>query len=234
MLCPVHAEEKLRILKGTIDVVLKRDRSIDEWNMSGCHTLRDALGISRLLNVFQRLSDFVKIGSYFPLIHFYGTRKRRHGGAPISAYKDTIVLEAGYHAFDLYVNHTGEVAVDTYVESETYNLEFKVRDGQDVSFKNIPYLDSSATTSKDGKTLYLAVVNAHRDKDMECLIELRGCSPQETGRVFELNAEDVNVSNDRDNKENVSVVEKQSIQIAQNFTYTFPAHSATVIQVSTA
>jgi hypothetical protein len=97
MLCPVHAEEKLRILKGTIDVVLKRDRSIDEWNMSGCHTLRDALGISRLLNVFQRLSDFVKIGSYFPLIHFYGTRKRRHGGAPISAYKDTIVIEAALY-----------------------------------------------------------------------------------------------------------------------------------------
>ena len=248
MLCPVHAEEKLKVLKGTIDLVIKKDRSMaipspqireinisfDEWNMSGCHTLRDALGISRLLNVFQRLSDFVKIGSYFPLIHFYGARKERHGGAPISAYKDTVVLEAGYHAFDLYVNHTGEVAVDSYVESETYDLEFGVRDGRDVSFKNIPYLDASASVSGDGKTLYLAVINVHRDRDMECLVELRGCSPQGTGRVFELNAEDVRAYNDRDNKENVRVTEKSGVEIAQSFTYMFPAHSATVIQIAIA
>ena len=248
MVCPVHAEEKLKVLKGTIDLVLKRDRSMaipplqkreisisfDEWNMSGCHTLRDALGISRLLNVFQRLSDFVKIGSYFPLIHFHGTRKDRHGGAPISAYEDTCVLEAGYHAFDLYVNHTGEIAVDSYVESETYDLEFKARNGQDVSFKNIPYLDASATTSRDGNTLYLAVVNTHRDKDVECLMELRGCSPQKTGQVFELNAEDVDAFNDKDNKEHVRVVEKHGIDVAQSLTYTFPAHSATVIQIARA
>ena len=69
---------------------------------------------------------------------------------------------------------------------------------------------------------------------MECAIELRGYSPQETGRVFELNAEDVNASNDRDGKENVRVMEKQSIQVAQSFTYVFPAHSATVIQIAKA
>ncbi len=248
MLCPIHAEEKLKVLKGTIDMVLKRDRSMalpplqkrdisisfDEWNMSGCHTLRDALGISRLLNVFQRLSDFVKIGSYFPLIHFHGSRKERHGGAPISAYEDGIVLEAGYHAFDLHVNHTGEIAVDSYVESETYDMEFEARDGRDVSFKDVPYLDLSATKSKDGKTLYLAVVNVHRDKDMECLIELRGCSPQATGRVFELNAKDENAFNDRENMEDVRVLEKHSIEVAQSFTYVFPAHSATVIQIAEA
>lgn len=246
MLCPVHAEERLKVLKGTIDLAVKKDRSMavpspqgreisisfDEWNMSGCHTLRDALGICRLLNVFQRLSDFVKIGSYFPLIHFYGARKERHGGSPISAYEDGLVLEAGYHAFDLYVNHTGEVAVDSYVESETHDLEFKTRDGQDVSFKNIPHLDLSATISKEANTLYLAVVNTHRDKHMECMIELRRYSPQGTGRVFELNAEDANAFNDRDNNENVRVVEKPSIEVAQSFNYVFPAHSATVIQVA--
>jgi alpha-N-arabinofuranosidase len=126
------------------------------------------------------------------------------------------------------------VAVDSYVESETYDLEFTTRDGQDVSFRSIPYLDLSATISKDTNILYLSMVNTHRDKDMECTIELRGYSPQETGRVFELNSEDVDAFNDRNNKENVRVLEKQSIAVGPNFTYTFPAHSATVIQIARA
>jgi len=252
--CPVHAEERLRLLKNTIEVALsnyestthispqvrKREISIsfDEWNISGCHTLRDALGISRLLNIFQRLSGSLKTGCLFPLIHFHSAP--RSGSSPITAYKDTIVLEAGYHAFDLYVNHTGEVGVDSYVESETYELEFEMnqlpqgRRSRNVSFKNIPYLDASVTISKDGKVVYVTTVNAHRDEDMECLVELRGCKPQKTGRVFELNARDVNAYNDREKEDNVKVTEKPEIKINERFTYTFPAHSATVIEIPVA
>jgi len=248
--CPIHAEKRLMIVKSTIEVALafyessmrmfppvrKREIGIafDEWNISGCHTLRDALGICRLLNVFQRLSNSLKIGCMFPLVHFHEHPRRKgreYYGSPITTYKNTLVLEAGYHAFDLYANHTGEVTIDSYVESETYDLEFKI-DGRNISFKNIPYLDSSATISKDGKVIYIATVNAHLD-EMECIIELRGCSLQKTGRVFELNARDVDEYNDREYKDRVKVMEKPRIRIDQTFSYVFPAHSATVIQIPT-
>jgi alpha-N-arabinofuranosidase len=158
--------------------------------------------------------------------------------SPLTAYRDTLVLEAGYHAFDLYVNHTGKIAVLSSVESETYSLNVKVSDGgwePEVSFNNIPYLDASATLSDDGKTLFIAVVNAHKDNDIECLISLRDLETSDgMGQVFELNAKDINACNDRENKDNVKVVEKPTIEISENFTYTFPAHSATVIKIPVA
>ena len=254
--CPLDAERKLRIKKSILDVALSklesargafpyiREREIgiafDEWNISGCHTLRDALAICRVLNVFQRLSDWLKIGCFFPLIHQKGSKEEDYS-SPITAYEDGIVLEAGYHAFDLYVNHTGSTAVETYVECKTYDQEFEPRarvwnswaerSFGKLSFRDVPYLDSSTTLSSDGKTLYVATVNTHRDENEDCLIELRGCSPQGTARVFELNARDVNAYNDKGTKDNVKTLEKAGIRIDQKFTYNFPPHSATVIEI---
>jgi len=62
-----------------------------------------------------------------------------------------------------------------------------MEDGEpEVSFNNIPYLDASATLSDDEKILFIAVVNAHRDIDIECLISLRDFTPDKRGHVFEL------------------------------------------------
>jgi len=259
--CPVYADEELKIVESTINVAsaIYRTRglgeeiyglppqpaekevgiSFDEWNISGCHTLRDALGICRLLNVFQRHAKYLKIACMFALIHDH-ERIRRRGNReafnePLTAYRNALVLEAGYHAFDLYVNHTGEISVLSKVESETYSLSDisakKEKWKIEASFKKIPFLDASATMSKDGKTLYIAVVNAHRDKDIECLIELRDFAPDKIGQIFELNAKDVNAYNDRENKDNVKLIEKPSVKVGERFTYIFPAHSATVIKI---
>ncbi|MEM1543484.1 MAG: alpha-L-arabinofuranosidase C-terminal domain-containing protein [Candidatus Bathyarchaeia archaeon] len=258
--CPIFADEGLKVVEDTINVAraIYRARGLgeevfaiprrpperevgiafDEWNISGCHTLKDALGICRILNVFQRHAKSLKIACMFPLIHDHEVILRRRGRevfhSPLTAYRDTLVLEAGYHAFDLYVNHTGKIAVLTHVDSETYSLNIKVSDGgwePEALFNNIPYLDASATISEDEKTLSIAVVNAHKDLDIECLISLRDFTPGKKGQVFELNAKDVNAYNDRDNKNNVVVVEKPSIEVSENFIYTFPAHSATVIKI---
>lgn len=258
--CPVYADEGLKIVESTINVAsaIYKARGLgseifapppkpsekeigiafDEWNISGCHTLRDALGICRLLNVFQRHAKFLKIACMFPLIHDH-ERIRRRGRrepfhSPLTAYRNTLVLEAGYHAFDLYANYTGEISVFSRVESETYNLNIEAKNEEwepEVFFNNIPFLDASATISRDGKTLYIAVVNAHRDKDIECSFEIKDFIPDKRGQIFELNAKDVNAYNDRENKDNVKVVEKPSITLNETFTYIFPAHSATVIKI---
>ncbi|MEM2939336.1 MAG: alpha-L-arabinofuranosidase C-terminal domain-containing protein [Candidatus Bathyarchaeia archaeon] len=259
--CPLYADEGLRIVESTINVASavykarglggeifapppkpsEKDIGIafDEWNISGCHTLRDALGICRMLNIFQKHAKNLKIACMFPLIHNHEMIRRRGRRepffSPLTTYKDTLVLEAGYHAFDLYVNHTGEIAVFSQVESETYSLNVKAKNENwepEASFNNIPFLDASATLTKDGKTLFIAVVNAHRDMDIECLIDLKDFTPDKRGQVFELNAKNINVYNDRENKNNVKVAEKPSIEVSESFVYTFPAHSATIIKIS--
>ena len=215
--------------------------SLDEWGLSRGATLRDALGMARVLNVCQKLSDTVKIGCPY----IFQTRQDPvpdEAVSGITVYPDALGLGAGYYVYDLYVNHTGQVALDSYVASATYDLEFapggQLWNSWDarwyglVSFKEVPYLDCSASTNSAGTIVYLATINAHRDEDQDCLIELRGCSPQPTGRVFELNAPDVNAYNSRESKDNVKISQKSNIPVTQRFTYTFPAHSVTVIEIS--
>jgi len=252
---PLDAEKQLKLKKSIIDVSLSKLKevrhgfpstssneigiSFDEWNISGSHTLRDALSISRYLNVFQRLAKILEIGCFEPLVNRIGPQERY--SAPISVYPDRIVLEAGYHVFDLYVNHTGSLAVDSYVDSETYDLEFepgikvwnswKERLYEKVSIKNISFLDTSTTLSEDRRTLYIATVNTHRDEDITCSIDIRGGTPDKEGLVHELNAQDVDACNDRDNKYSVKIEEKLGISVDREFNYTFPAHSTTVIEI---
>lgn len=251
---PLDAEKQLKLKKSIIDVASSKLGSVrhafpstsykeigisfDEWNITGSHTLRDALSMSRYLNVFQRLSKRLEIGCFEPLVSRVGPQERY--SAPITVYPDTIVLEAGYHVFDLYVNHTGSYAVDSYMESETYDLEFepkmrvwnswKERLYGKVSLKDIPYLDSSSTLSEDRKTLYIATVNTHRDEDINCMIEIRGGSPGGEALVYELNAKNVDTYNDRGNNHNVKITEKPAIEVHHKFSYTFPAHSTTVME----
>jgi len=59
----------------------------------------------------------------------------------------------------------------------------------------------------------------------------RDFTPDKIGQIFELNAKDVNAYNNKENRDNVKVTEKPCIEVSERFTYTFPAHSTTVIKI---
>ena len=88
--------------------------------------------------------------------------------------EDELLLTPIYHAIALYANHSGDTALDTLVQSETFDTDY-------LDLKNVPYLDASASVSEDGRTLYVAAVNRHRDRDVECRISLDGFAPHTGG-----------------------------------------------------
>jgi len=137
-----------------------------------------------------------------------------------------------YRAFDLFVNHTGEIVLDVLINSESYNIEGKALLGnRKFKLSNVPYLDASATLSRSKDKLCIAAVNYHLEEDIECSISLEGFSLKEEAKVYELNGPDVMAVNDFDNPERISIKDKTIKNISPGFSYVFPAHSATIIEL---
>ncbi|RLE08549.1 alpha-N-arabinofuranosidase [Candidatus Aerophobetes bacterium] len=233
-------EKRLKLLKSVIEVAQpsieekKRVKiALDEWNiwyrgtpensLEENYALKDALFAAGVFIILHRLCRSVTMANLAQLVNVIGA---------IHTDKQGLYLTPIYRVFELFVNHTGEVALDALVNSETYDIEgkgFLAR--RKFKLKGVPYLDASVTLSKDKDKLFIAAVNFHRQEDIECSIILEGFSPGKEARIYELNGPDVMAVNDFDNPERVKITGKTIKNASREFSYVFPAHSATVIEL---
>ena len=183
------------------------------------YTLREAIFTARYIHMFHRFCNKVTLATFSPTINVRGM---------IFTHKDGIILRPYYHVFDLYVNHSGNVAIHSEVETETFNIQTTMR-REAISVKDIPYLDVSATLNESERKLYVAVINLHKDSDIKCKINLERCRVKCKADVWELNGENVETYNDIDHPEDVKVVAKHSVTADTRFNYEFPAHSVTIL-----
>lgn len=86
----------------------------------------------------------------------------------IYSHKEGIVLRSTYHVFDLYVNHMGDMVLDSWSEEEPRRLTVMGKDGKEVSTQT---LDILATRHSDNGTVSIAVVN--KDPSMEQRLQIR-------------------------------------------------------------
>ncbi|GAF99738.1 unnamed protein product, partial [marine sediment metagenome] len=147
--------------------------------------------------------------------------------------KGGLYLTPIFRAFELFVNHTGEIVLDALVNSESYNIEAKAfLDERKLKLANVPYLDASVTLSRSKDKLYIAAVNYHKEKEIECPIFLEGFSPSAEAKVYELSGPDVMAVNDFDDPEKVKIKTGMIKNAASKFNYSFPPHSCTVIELN--
>ena len=227
---PQYAEERLRLLDETIEKVmkdLKKEKRVeigfDEWNIwrSGTvengleeeYSLADGLFAAGIFHAMHRLCAAVTMANLAQLVNVIGA---------IYTTKEEMLLTPVYHTFDLYCNHTGEIALDTSVQSENFNTEY-------LNLKNVPYLDASATMSKD--KFYLAVINRHQKDDLTARIELKNIFPKIGAKVFELNGPEPLAKNELGKLEKVKIKKIPFNNIGANFSYSFPAHSVSIIEI---
>ena len=128
-------------------------------------------------------------------------------------------------AFELYTNHTGTIALKSEIRVDTYQANEKV--GVD----NVPYLDCSATLIEENGNIALAVINRHKENDIEAEINLKNFTPKQKCRVRYLNAPEVTAANDFDEPDNVVLRESEFTNTGEQFNYIFPAHSVTIIEI---
>ena len=134
----------------------------------------------------------------------------------------SLKLTPEYFACLLYRHHTGSsiLATSTASPMATFN-------------PHLPTLDSLATLSADGRTLYLAVINRSEDQDLSAAIRISGwkLASDSPLRVFELNGKGKVAANPFGSSENVNIREKAVRVERLPFSYRFPAHSVTILEL---
>jgi len=205
--------------RARTDETMVGNRALEEH-----YNLEDALVIAGFLNAFIRNADIVKMANMAQLVNVI---------APIFTSEDGMFIQTIYYPLQLISSNMYGTSLDVFVDCETYDTEeFFVGLGESTTTqKDVPYLDVSATYN-DGYVI-LSVVNRHKDKALEAEIVCQEGSFIGAAQVFEVNGPNVKASNDF-NKEEVGIKTKKEIKVqGDKMSYSFPAHSYTLIKIKT-
>jgi len=166
------------------------------------------LATAQYFNSFIRHADIVKMANYTMFTTLLGYD-------PIKgSYKTQL-----FHIFKLFSNNCLGESVDVFVDSETFDA--------DELNKNIPYLDATAVYSKDRRTVFINVVNRHKEKAISATIISSTGTFRGKAQISEINREDIEASYRFDEQGQYSPVTSVNKVDGNKMAYRFPAHSFT-------
>ena len=243
---PLVMEQRTNIVRGMIDEAMQSANrgerppmyiAWDEYNvwyrartteaMKGTraleekYDLEDALVIGGFLNVFIRNADIVKMANMAQLVNVI---------APVFAEEKGLFRQTIYFPLELFANNMKGKSLDVFVDCPTYDTdEFLIGLGESKTKQSdVPYLDVSATYN-NGEVV-MCVVNRHKDKAINTDIICQSGEFGDILNVYEVNGPDIKSANDF-GVENVRTVSKPAIKPKGNMvTYSFPAHSLTMMR----
>ena len=155
-------------------------------------------------------------------------------------------------AFQLVRQHTGSQLVSSVVAAPVYTSQAI---GLVSSIPNVPYLDVISSLSADGKTLYVIAVNKNFDQAIQTTLSIGGFSPQGSAAVWTLNGTGIDANTgtvplqvpgvywapqaqdplnpqfDNGGPGQVTLTQSNA-SVGSSFSYRFPAHSVTAIQMA--
>lgn len=186
------------------------------------YNLEDALVIAGFLNAFVRNADIVKIANMAQLVNVI---------APIFTNETDMYKQTIYYPLALFANNVFGTSLDLVVTCKTYNTEeFAIGLSESTTKQsNVPYLDVSATYN-NGEVM-LCVVNRNKDNAIATDILSEEGLFDGNFEVYEVNGPDIKSDNDF-GKTTVETKQKPLIKLnkSEQFTYSFPAHSFTMIK----
>lgn len=212
-------DERITVTAGEIKAVSTTEGfknpiylSVDEWGAFG-RSFLNILPVAQSFNSFIRHADVVKMGNFTAMTSLLSTDPKK------GTFKSPL-----FYTFKLFSNNCLGKSVDTYVQCDTFNTE---------KYAGIPYLDVTTTYSKETNTVYINVVNRHKDKAITADI-INTSSSAFTGKAEAsvLNAADLNEAFSFDKQDQYVPVKKEADTKNNVFTYTFPPHSFTQIKVT--
>ena len=210
-------EEKIRVAADEIDAVRVMNNlknpiyiSVDEWGTFG-NNLLSVLPIAQCFNSFLRHADVVKMTNFTMMTSLLST-DREKGSFPSPL----------FYTFKLFSNNCRGASIDTYVECDTFNTE---------KYKGIPFLDVTSTYAQETNTVYINVVNRHKDHAVTA--DIISNSGEYTGKaeaVF-INCDNLKETFTFDKQDQYKPVSKEIKTEKNKMTYSFPSHSFTQIKV---
>jgi alpha-N-arabinofuranosidase len=198
---PVYIEQMLRNAYGLVEATRRKygiTRGIkiafDEWNVwypeakeplvTQVTRVRDAVFTGGILNMLQRLCNIVPISNFAQTVNVLPLI--------IAASDGRMVLTPQYFVFKMYGSNKGARVLRTLTDSELY--------ASNETGGYVPYVDASATVSKDGDTIYLYVLNRSENDSVELRVDFKGFTPKSGVQQFIAgeHAEDRNTLEDPD------------------------------------
>jgi alpha-L-arabinofuranosidase len=178
------------------------------------YNLRDALWTASVLNLFQRLGNVVTMANLAQLVNSI---------APIFTSKDGLFLQPIYFPMQLYRRECGSQFLTSTVECPTFSSK---------SYKDVPYLDVSATTNPETKQVTVAVVNRHETSPIATKLESKRGAIASVAAAYEINGDTPSTENSFVAPHNVGISAKQVEGSGSGLDYSFPAHSITVLKLN--
>jgi alpha-N-arabinofuranosidase len=231
-------ESELKSVSGLVELsrqVLKKERPIsiafDEWNQLGWadsgvipgstepvednddnsnYNLIDGLYTASMLNMFQRMSEYIAMANFSPTVN---------GRGFLYADKHGLIKRPAYHVFELYSLFTGNRSLDSFTECD--------------NFAGRPVLDVSASIHENEGIVAVAVVNWSTDRNIETTITIDSNHKSfKTIKELVLNgAQGLQSYNDTGHQDDVKITSHESNFEAELLKHVFPAHSVTILQL---
>jgi alpha-N-arabinofuranosidase len=197
----------------------------DEWNvwyragaregLEEIYNFEDALAMGMFFNVFFRHADVVKMANLAQMVNVI---------APIMTNPKGLFLQPIYFPIVEYGRQRKNTSLDLWVQSPTYAIDKRAP---------LTYLDVSATFNEGGRELFVNVLNRSRERDLVTRIENQVGRLEPEARVWEMNHPDLKATHTFGDDRKVRPVERTArLDHAEGgFTYTFPAHSLTILRL---
>jgi alpha-N-arabinofuranosidase len=184
--------------------------SVDEWGTFGRNFL-SVLPIAQCLNSFLRHADVVKMSNFTMMTSLLNSDREK------GSFKTPL-----FNSFKLFSNNCRGNSIDTYVECDTFNTE---------KYKGIPYLDVTSVYSKETNTVYINVINRHKDNAITAdIISNSGTfSGKAEASLINCNSLTEVFAFDKQ-KEYLPAIKEIEIK-GSKISSSFPAHSFTQIKV---
>ncbi len=182
--------------------------AINEWNtqmpLPAAHSLEAGLAGARLLNVLERSSHLIEMGTVSDAVNGWP-------GGLIQASRHGLFVTPVYQVHALYVDRTGAELLATETRSET--------------------LDAVASRTKD--KIFVKIVNTDRVRDHRVTIELKGVKLK-PGATFEwIGADRIDVYNSWQTP-NAIAIRKKTLPFSAGQSILVPRHSVAVVTLTTA
>jgi len=211
-------DDRIKITAGEIQAVSNTQGfknpiclSLDEWGSFG-RSFMNVLPVAQSFNSFIRYADVVKMTNFTMLTSLLSND-------PIKGtFKSPL-----FYVFKAYSNNCLGSSIDTYVDCDTFSTE---------KYKAIPYLDVTTTYSKETNTVFINVVNRHKDKAITTDIVSTSCDFAGKAGVSLINTKDLQEGFTFDKQHDYLPVETNVETKNNKLTHTFPPHSFTQIKVT--
>jgi alpha-N-arabinofuranosidase len=200
----------------------------DEWNvwyrahnekkLEEIYNFEDALAMGMFFNSFFRHADVVKMANLAQMVNVI---------APIMTNKQGLFLQPIYFPIVEYGKQRGNAALSPW--SKSPDCGFTLNNRQ----VNYPCLDLSATYSAKDHAIFVNVLNRNKSQDIATRVENQEGKLAGAIEVWQMNNADLKtVHTFGDDKKVRPVTSSISVKLESNgFTYTFPAHSLTILKL---